>query len=640
VTTLLVANRGEIALRIFRTAERMGMRTVAVYSDADEDAPHVRAADVRKRIGPAPAVDSYLRAERILEAARESGADLIHPGYGFLAEDGGFAKACEDLGFVFVGPPSSVLARVGDKVAVRRIAEEAGVPLLPAYDGEDASDEAFARAAAQIGYPVLCKPAGGGGGKGMAVVASPEDLAGALASARRIALAAFGDDRLLLERYLASPRHVEVQVMADAHGNVIHLGERDCSLQRRHQKLLEETPAPGLDPAVRDRLHSSAVALASRASYVGAGTCEFLVADDGSVGFIEMNARLQVEHPVTELVTGLDLVELQLRVALGESLPIAQEDVAATGHAIEVRVYAEDPEADFLPQAGRVEHVRWPAKTRVDTGIEESSEVTPFYDPLVAKLIVKGSDRADALRAMQHALDATQLLGLRSNLTFLASVVRDPVVVDGAVRTDWLEDAYRDWKPPSSDAAAWIAAGAEADRVLSRRSRDPWSSLGPWRANGARATRVVLRPGAEERTFLVEGTGPFVVDGTHAVGRGPQHHQWWVGEPDGDDAAARGKDRWYVWTAGAAHEIPVGIAPRRLAGTGPAHLGSPLPGQVVAVRVEVGQHVDEGDELVVVEAMKMEHAIKAPSASVVRAVLCVPGDKVDRGQALVDLEPA
>ena len=644
VTKLLVANRGEIALRIFRTAKAMGMRTVAVYSDADAGAPHVRAADAACRIGEGPAADSYLRRDRILQAAQETGADLIHPGYGFLAEDDRFAQECADHGFTFVGPPAEVLRRVGDKAAAKILAVEAGVPILPSYAGPDQTDDALVRGATELGFPLIVKPAGGGGGKGMAVVREPGELVAALASARRIAAAAFGDDRLILERYLDGPRHVEVQVFADGQGNVIHLGERDCSLQRRHQKILEESPAPSLDADTGAQLHRAGVGFARHAGYVGAGTCEFLVGGSDEIGFIEMNARLQVEHPVTELVTGLDLVELQLRVALGEALALEQRDVEPRGHAIEVRVYAESPEDGFIPQAGRVEHVRWPADVRVDTGVVEGSEISSHYDPLVAKLIVHGDDRAAALEALRVALAETQVLGPRTNLTFLDAVTRDPVVVRGAVTTDWLETAFVYAMPSDSEAeelAVVIAAAAEADHVSSVRERsDPWTAFGSWRVGGGRRARVVLRPGPanEERVLAVEGTGPYVVDGRWRVERARGCHQWVI-TPETRGAAARGDGRWFVWVDGAQNEIPVGTAQRRLA-TGPARLDSPLPGRVIAVRVEAGQHVDAGDELVVVEAMKMEHAIRAPAAGTVRAVLCTAGEQVDRGQPLVDFGPS
>jgi acetyl/propionyl-CoA carboxylase alpha subunit len=447
-------------------------------------------------------------------------------------------------------------------------------------------------------------------------VREPEGLDVALETARRLARGAFDDDRLILERYVDGPRHIEVQVFADAHGTVLHLGERDCSLQRRHQKVLEEAPAPNLDEGVRGSLHDAAVAFAAHAGYVGAGTCEFLVAADSSIGFIEMNARLQVEHPVTEMVTGLDLVELQLRVAMGEALAVSRDEIRPQGHAIEVRVYAEDPRNGFVPQAGRIEHVRWPADARIDGWIERGIEVTTFYDPLLAKLIVHGPDRASALAALDRALGSTEILGPRTNLPFLAAVVRDPVVRSGRVTTDWLEtqDLDRLVPPrPAPDAAFAIAAAAEAGRIRSVPSRDPFDTLGSWRSGTDATTRILLHSAGDDR---------FV-----------------VADPGAPGSAVRVDGTWLVWAQGDQHEIAVGPAPRRAAGA-PSHLDSPLPGRILQVRVGAGESVVEGDELVVVEAMKMEHAIRAPADGVVRAVLCAPGDQVERGQALVDFEPA
>ena len=633
-----MANRGEIALRIFRTAKRLGMRTIAVYSDADARAPHVRAADLAIRIGPAPASDSYLNIDAVLDAADQSGTDLVHPGYGFLAEDDRFAEACESRGLTFVGPPSHVLRVVGDKASARSVAESAGVPVFPGYVGDDQTDDALRHAAAKIGFPVLVKPAGGGGGKGMAVVDDADDLADALASARRVANAAFGGDRLILERYVSSPRHVEVQVLADAHGNVVHLFERDCSLQRRHQKVMEETPAPNLDDAIRARLHGSAVAFAERARYVGAGTCEFLVSPDGDIGFIEMNARLQVEHPVTELVTGLDLVELQLRVALGERLSVSQSDVRTVGHAVEVRVYAEDPGNGFIPQAGTIEHVRWPVDVRVDAGVDEGTDVPTHYDPLLAKIVAGGADRAAAFDRLDASLAATEILGVATNVAFLRSIVADPIVRAGSVSTDWLERSDVMARPPARDIdqlVAAVGAAAETERIISAPSRDPFTRLAGWRAGPAPATTsVVLRVDGAERLVTVHGSGPFLVGETGIEAAGDCHGWLAAGQRL---AAVRTPDAWLVWHD-RQYEIAIGPARRRSTAVA-AHLDSPLPGQVIAIRVEASQHVNAGQELVVVEAMKMEHAISAPSDGVVRTVLCVVGDQVERGQPLVDFDP-
>jgi acetyl/propionyl-CoA carboxylase alpha subunit len=610
---LLVANRGEIAVRIFKTAKRLGMRTIAVYSDADDGAPHAREADEALRIGPAPAAESYLALDRIIDAAKRSEATLIHPGYGFLAEDDRFADACELAGLTFVGPSSDVLRLVGDKASARILAERNAVPVLRGYAGDDQSDDALIGAATDIGYPVLVKPAAGGGGKGMHVVDRPDELVRALDAARRIARAAFDDDRLILERYIRGPRHVEVQVFADAHGTVVHLGERDCSLQRRHQKVMEESPAPNLSNATRAALHDAAVSFARAAGYRNAGTCEFLVAPDGTFGFIEMNARLQVEHPVTEAVTGLDLVEWQLRVALGERLG----DVASpVGHAFEVRIYAEDPDVGSLPQTGRILRLVWPDGARVDTGIEEGTDITSYYDPLLAKLIVHGSSRDDALARLHDALDRTAILGVRTNLPFLGAVVRDDVAVDGRITTDWLEHAYARWRCPRDEArAARVAASAEVARLRAIRDADPWRAMGSWRALHDDRTFVVVRDGETEYAVRVDPN------------------------EQGEATAVRYEGRWYVWLDGAPYEFDVGPAPRRSSAAA-AHLDAPLPGRVRAVRVASGDDVSNGEELVVIEAMKMEHVIRAPSDGVVRTVLCAVGDQVERGQALVDFVPS
>ncbi len=662
MTTLLVANRGEIAVRVFRTAKRMGLRTVAVFSEADAGAPFVRMADLAIPIGPAPAAQSYLRAERILDAAAVGRADLIHPGFGFLSEDAAFGRAVEDAGLAFVGPPPDVLAAMGRKDEAKRIAEAAGVPVLPGYGGTGLSgetgqdDDSLEQAAKEVGYPLIVKPAGGGGGKGMAVVHRPEDLHPALESARRVAKSAFGNATLLLERYLAAPRHVEVQLIADGHGNVIHLGERDCSLQRRHQKILEESPSPAVDDELRRALCGSAVALARHVGYRNAGTCEFLVdrAQPGepvTFGFIEMNARLQVEHPVTEAVTGLDLVELQLRVAMGEALPITQDDVTRTGHAIEVRLYAEDPDEGFIPQSGQLVHLRWPEGARIDSGVEEGSVVSTHYDPMLAKLIVHGPDRAGAFAALSDALGRTEVLGLRTNLAFLRTVSADPVVTSGDVTTTWLESAYQGWTSGAGDApeaALALAATAEADRILGTATgrdsweKDPWAKAGPWRLGGAGPVRVLLHEGHTEHMVEVEDTGPYKV-GSHTLEHtgdcAHTNHAWTV---NGEPAAAAPGDGggWHVWWRGLPYEVTLGPRERLVdAESGPAHMGAPMPGTVIAVNVAAGDTVTRGQPLVVVEAMKMELEIKATADGVVTAVRCAPGEQVSRGQVLIDVDP-
>ena len=677
VPTVLVANRGEIAVRVFRTARRMGLRCAAVYSEADFGAPFVRMADAAYCIGPPPAAQSYLRAERILEASRALKADLIHPGFGFLSEDAGFGRAVEEAGYAFVGPPPEVLAAMGGKDEAKRIAQAAGVPTLPGYGGDDQDDAALERAAKEIGYPLIVKPAAGGGGKGMAVVRSEDDLIPALASARRVAAGAFGDTKLLLERYLPAPRHVEVQVMADSFGNVIHLGERDCSLQRRHQKILEETPSPAVTAELREQLTSAAVALARHVGYRNAGTVEFLVEDEGGAsgggappvfGFIEMNARLQVEHPVTEMVAGLDLVELQLRVALGERLPLTQDDVTPSGHAIEVRLYAEDPDAGFLPQSGRVLHLRWPDEARVDSGVDEGTEVTTHYDPMLAKVIVHADDRPAALEELADALAQTEVLGLRTNLPFLRMLAEDETVRAGRVTTTWLESAHAGWTSGVDDRtvpepAVALAGAAEAARILAdgrHSGPDPWAAAGPWRHLEPGPTHVIVQCGDEETESSaaakgehlvdVRGRGPFRVGDVTLVPADPEHerdgdtHGWAVysGAEEGNGvraAAVATPGVVHVYWDGHPYEFPLGIRPRLVdAEGGPAQLGAPMPGTVIAVKVAAGDAVERGQALVVVEAMKMELEVKAPADGVVSAVLCATGEAVKKGQPLVALE--
>ncbi|HYT38268.1 MAG TPA: biotin carboxylase N-terminal domain-containing protein, partial [Acidimicrobiia bacterium] len=571
-------------------------------------------------IGPAPAAQSYLRVDRILEAARALRADLVHPGFGFLSEDASFGRAVEAAGLAFVGPPPDVLAAMGGKDEAKRIAEAAGVPVLPGYGGDDQDDAALERAAKEIGYPLIVKPAAGGGGKGMAVVRREDDLLPALASARRVAAGAFGDSRLLLERYLAAPRHIEVQIMADGFGDVIHLGERDCSLQRRHQKILEETPSPAVDAALREQLTSAAVTLARHVGYRNAGTCEFLVDDGDTFGFIEMNARLQVEHPVTEMVTGLDLVELQLRVAMGEPLPLRQADVNPTGHAIEVRLYAEDPDAGFLPQSGRLLHLRWPDEARVDSGVDEGAEVTTHYDPMLAKVIVHADDRPAALACLATALAETEVLGLRTNLPFLRTLAADATVAAGQVTTTWLESAYAGWTSGVDDAAVpdgavSLAGAAEAARILARRGgNDPWSSAGPWRHLEPGPTHVIVQANGGEQLVDVRGTGPFRVGDVTLAPADAAHepdgdrHGWAVftGTDAGDGrraAAVATPGLVHVFWDGHPYELPLGIRPRLVdAEGGPAQLGAPMPGTVIAVKVAAGDAVERGQALVVVEA--------------------------------------
>jgi acetyl/propionyl-CoA carboxylase alpha subunit len=571
----------------------------------------------------------------MLDAALECGATLVHPGWGFLAEDEDFARATQALGLTFVGPPPAVLALAGDKAGARRLAASAGVPVLDGYDEEDQSDEAIARASAAIGYPVIVKPAAGGGGKGMVVVTDPHRLPDALASSRRLAKSFFGDERVIVERYLPSARHVEVQIVSDRLGNFVHLGERDCSVQRRHQKVIEESPSPAVDSSLRAKLGRAAIEFARAAGYVGAGTCEFLVDPGGAFGFMEMNARLQVEHAVTEAVTGLDLVELQIRIARGEQLPLRQNEVKPHGHAIEARVYAEDPDSGFLPQAGRVLHVRWPEDARVDTDVEEGGEVSTHYDPMVSKIVVHVSTRLDALERMRAALGEAEVLGLRTNLSLLRAAVSDVVFVEGCATTSWLEQVGPFTRP--HQLVAPLAAAAEVDRTRTAAGADAWSALSGFRLAGEPSTTVVLQWDGREHAVQVLGRGPYRI-GSLTLRPGSRCHEWLLA--DGRGAAAVWADgTWHVWD-GDEHEVTIGARERRAEESASAHLGAPMPGTVISVRVAAGDPVTRGQELVVVEAMKMEHPVVAPADGVVSEVRCSPGDRVDRGQPLVDFEAA
>ena len=607
IRRLFIANRGEIAARIARTCDRHGIAAIVPSTD---DPDGIDLLDIGGVVG----------------AARAAGADAVHPGFGFLAENADFAEAVAAAGLTWVGPPPAAIRAMGDKAAARQLAASLGVPLLPGYDDHDQSDAALAAAAARIGYPLLVKPSAGGGGKGMRTVRDAAALPDALASARREATGAFGDDRLILERLVEGGRHVEIQVLFDGHGDGVHLGERDCSIQRRHQKVLEEAPSPGIDAALRARLGEAALTLARAVGYVGAGTCEFLVDDRGTPAFLEMNTRLQVEHPVTELITGRDLVADQIRIAAGEPLGFDQDDVTATGHAIEVRLYAEDAEAGFLPQTGRVERLRWPAGdgVRVDAGIEAGSEIGGRFDPMLAKVIAWGRTRDEALDRLATALDETVVLGLVTNLRFLRWLVREPVVRDGAARTDTLDRIWPpdDWAERTAipdDAWAAAAALTRADA-----GADTWT--GSWRLNGPGSIRLAAE--GFERSVPLGGRTTLVPPGFEAVRVGDLVHL---------DLAGR--------------SVAFGLAPppsleRTGRGPGPTGAGgtadllAPMPGSVLAVHVEVGADVDAGDPVVTLEAMKMEHAVVATQPGRVTELLVAPADQVTRGQRLAVIGPA
>ena len=636
MTRLLVANRGEIARRIFRTARRMGIGTVAVYSDADAKLPFVREADVAIRLGPAPAPESYLDIERILAAARESEAELIHPGYGFLAESATFADAIDGAGLRFVGPTADVLRALGDKAHAKRMAERAGVPTLPGHASDDQRDETFIAAATRIGYPLMIKPIAGGGGIGMQRVRDEPALRDALAKARRIAAAAFNDERLMLERLVERPRHVEVQILADPQGQIVALGERDCSAQRRHQKVLEETPAPSLDDTHRRAMADAAIAVAREAGYVGAGTVEFAVDERGDFFFLEVNARLQVEHPVTELVWGIDLVEQQLRVASGERLSLGEP--APRGHAIEVRLYAEDVDAGFLPSTGPLLHFRAPDGIRVDAGYDEGCEVTRHYDPLLAKLIAHGPHRKLALAKLDEALARTEVLGVRTNLRFLRSLVAHPDVQRGKVDTELVSRDFEHLVPgdrAATPAAVALAAAAIADTA--KRAAGPWGEHGGFRIGEPPATTVVLHEGARQHVARLVGAGPYRMS-DHVVARdGSEPHAWTL---DGAPAAAAlAVETVWVGYDGRAFELETEPPRRALDATLAAEIAAPMPGVVIGASARADQRVQRGELLFVVEAMKMELRVEAPADGTVKRVLASVGQQVQRGQRLADFEP-
>jgi len=627
ITTLLVANRGEIARRIFRTARQMGLATVAVYSDADVQAPHVREADQAVRLGPAAARESYLNVAAVLEAARVSGADAIHPGYGFLSENAEFAEAVMAAGLTWVGPPPSAIRAMGLKDAAKALMIQAGVPVTPGYHGENQDPAHLAGQAEEIGYPVLIKAVAGGGGKGMRKVERAADFAEALGAAKREAAAAFGDDRVLLETYVARPRHIEVQVFGDAHGQVVHLFERDCSLQRRHQKVIEEAPAPGMSPEVRAAVCAAAVRAAQAVDYVGAGTVEFIAdASEGlradRIWFMEMNTRLQVEHPVTEAVTGQDLVEWQLRVAAGEPLPLAQDQITLNGWAMEARLYAENPAAGFLPSIGELEHFVLPDSVRVDTGVEVGGAVSPHYDPMIAKLIAHGPTRQAAARRLAQACGEVQVWPVRTNAGFLARCLGEPDFLRGEVDTGFIaarQDALAQSPDPSPAVLSAAVQGllSQAPTTASEPG-GPWSALTGFRLNAApKASLRLYRDGVAVEAPLEAGplSADVLLDATGAI---------------------------VVFEAGEAYAFS-GQAPATVAGEGPAGDGaviSPMPGKVVAVAVAQGDTVVRGQTLVTLEAMKMEHALTAAFDGVVETVSVGVGAQVSEGVVLARLTPA
>lgn len=634
--TVLIANRGEIAMRIITTLRRMGIRSVAVYSDADVDAPHVRSADAAVHIGPTPARQSYLDPARIVDAAIATGAQAVHPGYGFLSEDPRLARACEEAGIVFIGPPADVIARMGDKIAAKDAAIAADVPVVPGRHDVGMDDAAVAAAVREVGFPALLKPTAGGGGKGMRVIERAEQIEESIAGARREALASFGDDTLLVERFVTSPRHIEVQVLADAHGHVVHLGERECTLQRRHQKVIEEAPSAFLDDDVRAELCASAVRLAESVGYVNAGTVEYVVPGDapGDFAFLEMNTRLQVEHPVTEMVTGLDLVEWQIRIAAGEPLTFDQGGVQVTGHAVEARVYAEDPAQEFVPTGGVVRLWQPAAGVRTDSGIATGQVIGSAYDPMLAKVIAHAATRGEALGRLREALSQTVLLGVSSNIDYLAWLAGQPEVIAGEMDTGTLARLTYAEPKTSTDLVVLAAVALLPDaQDTTWRAGDSWRLGGPaplrWTVDQQDVTVVLDEP--RVRVTVAEGTHerpralpPAVVVEViedvlwlHAPEFG--HRQVSVRRPvdrhlKGRTADADAEGHWQAL--------------------------SPMPGTVIDIPVAVGDLVDEGAAVAVVEAMKMEHSLRAPWSGRVIEVNAHPGSTVARHDTLVILEPA
>jgi propionyl-CoA carboxylase alpha chain/3-methylcrotonyl-CoA carboxylase alpha subunit len=623
IRSLLIANRGEIARRVIRTARRLGLRTIAVYSEADSDAPHRHEADEAVFIGPSPADQSYLAGEKIIAAARASGAEAIHPGYGFLSENAGFAEAVLAAGLIWVGPAPAAMRAMGLKDAAKALMERSGVPVTPGYHGDDQSEARLLREARAIGYPVMIKAVAGGGGKGMRKVERPDDFALALSAAKREAQAAFGDHRVLLEKYINHPRHIEVQIFGDKHGHIVHLFERDCSLQRRHQKIIEEAPAPSMDEATRHAVCSAAINAARAVNYEGAGTVEFIAdASEGlrpdRIWFMEMNTRLQVEHPVTEMITGLDLVEWQLRVASGEPLPLTQNRITHRGHAIEARLYAENPANGFLPSTGPLTHLEWPDGVRVEAGIEKGGAVTPFYDSMIAKLIAFAPTRDAACAKLAEACGRVEVWPVKTNAGFLARALSHPDFVAGTFDTGFIEARFAALLPPLEEASpdAWAAAAhAWFAAVRAAEPRSPWACLTGFRLNASPGAHIRLQSGAVVHDIYLEpeanpaARGIFE-DGQVIVFEAGQAFTFALPQKETANAAAIGGD---------------GV------------IRAPMPGKIVAVHRKAGDKILKGDVLLILEAMKMEHAIRAPGDGTVARVLFGEGDLVEAGVVLAEI---
>lgn len=665
IKKVLIANRGEIACRVMKTCRHLGIETVAVYSTADRDALHVEMADEAVLLGEAAAQESYLCVDKVLEAAKETGADAVHPGYGFLSENDRFAEACEKAGIIFIGPPASSIRAMGGKSEAKALMEKAGVPLVPGYHGDNQDESFLQKEAEKIGYPVLIKASAGGGGKGMRVVESAKDFAAALSAAKREAKASFGNDHVLIEKYLVKPRHVEIQVFADKQGNAVYLFERDCSIQRRHQKVVEEAPAPGLSEDTRKKMGEAAVNAAKAIDYVGAGTVEFLLDKDGSFYFMEMNTRLQVEHPVTEMITGLDLVALQIAVANGEKLPFKQDDLKINGHAIEVRLYAEDPDNNFLPGAGKIDYLRFPMETeetRIDTGVREApygdgDVISIHYDPMIAKIIVHGADRAEAIEGLQRALTETRIAGLKTNLSFLRRIAALPAFAKADLDTKFIDRYEQDLfaqttlpdEVPILAVMGIMAADEEKTADAQMSSSDPfspWHELSGWRIGGAQKKTFGFTQ-REDRTHTVQvqrldDVIEFDVNGTVYKGQ-----YWYSGYDLSLDVQLNGQvlnatvlrngNKMTVLYDGMQAELdyhdPLYAEDGESDAKGGLH--APMPGKVVAVHATVGANVKKGEPLIIVEAMKMEHTIIAPADGVIDAVNAAVGEQVDEKRALV-----
>ncbi len=652
---ILIANRGEIACRVIKTARQMGVATVAVYSDADRDALHVHMADEAVHIGPAPARESYLLADRILAAALSTHADAIHPGYGFLSENAAFARACAEQGVVFIGPPAAAIEAMGSKSAAKRIMGEAGVPLVPGYHGDDQDPTVLQQAADDMGYPVLLKATAGGGGKGMRQVWSAEEFDQALAAARREAMSGFGDDTMLVEKYLTRPRHVELQVFCDNHGNGVYLAERDCSVQRRHQKVIEEAPAPGMSEALRCEMGEAAVTAARAIDYRGAGTVEFLLDEDGSFYFMEMNTRLQVEHPVTEMITGQDLVQWQLEVASGAPLPLEQEQVRINGHAFEARVYAEDPDNDFLPATGTLSFLQPPEESshvRVDTGVRQGDEVSVYYDPMIAKLIVWDESRERALQRLGTALAEYRIGGTVTNLDFLYNLATSRPFVDAELDTGFIErhselifhHRHQDLERELPLAALALLLQRQADNPAPLQDpHSPWQTNGGWRLNEPHVHRLTLHCHQQDHPVAIEQRGETYI--VRAAGRETRLAGYLQGDVlhvDLEGHRQRGTlasthDGFTLYLPEGAchfHEVlpDTGEADASAAGAG---LCAPMNGTIVTLLAEPGAQIEADTPLLVMEAMKMEHTIRAPAHGVVQTFFYQPGDLVDGGAELL-----